>query len=112
LEAEEAERLGRKQERVEAHKGQALSCISPPATYRSAPMGNDKIAPPAGGLLLWPMSLRGHFMRSIFAEAVLCLTVFGPVVAEVESLKVGDLWWQEGDAEKSRFNHTQQAERQ
>lgn len=51
-------------------------------------------------------------MRSIFAEAVLCLTVFGPVVAEVESLKVGDLWWQEGDAEKSRFNHTQQAERQ
>lgn len=89
LEDEEAQRLGRKQERAEAHKGPALLLISPPATYRSTPTGNHKRAPPAGDLLRQHMGLRGHFIRTIFAEAVLCLTVLGPVIPDVESITVG-----------------------
>lgn len=52
LEVEEAERLGRKQERAATHKGRALFSLSPPATYRPAPVRNHKIAVPTRDLLL------------------------------------------------------------
>lgn len=89
MEAEEAERLGRKQERAATHKGQALSAISPPATYRAAPTGNLKRVLPVGDRLLPHVSPRDHFIRTTFAEAVLCLSVLGPVIAGVEFMTLG-----------------------
>lgn len=56
--------MGRKQEREATHIGQALSAISPPATYRAAPMGNLKKVPPVGDRLLPHVGLRDHFIRT------------------------------------------------